>query len=140
MCLCTHKSERFGRIRVCLYFKSSWVGLKGAFIQGSGEETERRYFCFSYSKDQATESHDHWRRMLWSLRVLEEGTWPSHGYNGEPVDVACKEGGTPLAEGRDGLPWTGTVLFCKGDLEFMANEIGFHKIESTAGGLGDLHL
>lgn len=61
------------------------------------------------------------RHLLWSLRTLEAGVWPSCSVDGSPLD--CPSAGTPLAE-DDGRRWSAITLFVKGDLEYFANDLG----------------
>jgi hypothetical protein len=91
------------------------------FLRGRGEETERRFISFSFSKS-ADKSYHHWERLLWSFRVLETGLWPAVDYRGQPI--VDERAGTPLAEAASGIRFTGVVLFAKGDLEYFANEVG----------------
>ena len=81
-----------------------------------------RYFAFSYVKDTADKSDKSvaWKQLFWSFRALEAGCWPHVGPDGNIDDGAV---GSPLAVDGDKF-YTAVLLYCKGDLEFMSNEVG----------------
>ena len=71
-----------------------------------------------------------WRHFLWSTSVLESGLWPSHDVNGNPVVVdQAVLAGRPLAAAGLDKHWSCILLFMKGDLDFMANDVGLPHLE-----------
>ena len=82
-----------------------------------------RYFAFSYIKKKEEKcSQVPWRHLLWSFKVLEAGVWPMTDFQDRPLGALA---GQPLAkDDEDPIGFSAVLLFCKGDLEFMANDIG----------------
>lgn len=59
--------------------------------------------------------------ILWSLRALATGTWPTHNHRGEPYDPTSAEGllaDTDLADGYFCIMW-----LLKSDLDYVGNHL-----------------
>ena len=91
-------------------------------VSGEGEETQTRFFSFSFDKASSDKSETPWNHFIWSLSVLESGVWPGLGPNGEVVDD--RRVGTPLAGAANGANHTAVLLYMKGDLDWFANDVG----------------
>lgn len=99
----------------------SWVGLLGI-----GSEIECNFHVASWEKtikDSVGES-PFWDELYWSFECMSRGVWPETDASGKPFPPGSKEAavaGTPLVAGSQFRP---VLLFCKGDMEFFANELG----------------
>ena len=72
-------------------------------------------------KDEADYSPVPWQHLSWSFRAMETGLWPAVGPDGTALEGSA---GTPLALDERGKPFSAVLLFMKGDLEFMAVDVG----------------
>ena len=87
---------------------------------GEGEESQVRFFGFSFPKAVGNSSALAFQTLLWSFGALEAGLWPSQYVDGSTCTASGNLAGQPLTSAG----WSGVLLFLKGDLEFMCNDVG----------------
>ena len=79
-----------------------------------------RFFSFSFLKAVGVSSAAAFKELMWSFGVLETGVWPDRNADGSECTMHGDLVGKPLTESG----WTAALLFLKGDLEFMCNDVG----------------
>ena len=108
----------------------SWQGVMAI----GGSKTVKHLICSVFEqskpKDPRPNTMDQvWRVIVWSLKALHNGKWPSHDHNGVRYKAGSADAqmaGKPLAEGFFGVLW-----LLKGDLDYFAKVLGLRNYGSN---------
>ena len=113
----------------------SWCSLLGV-----GLTMEFNFFIWGIFKTIVSEKfmrntkHNFWTILIWSLRALYEGVWPTERWDGAPWEnsVDINRAGTPLAGSPHNCFYC--VLWCiKGDLVYYRDELKLPSYNAVHG-------
>ncbi len=121
-CSCISCSSNSDSLRVALLYPGGCgEGLVG--WKGTGGESLCRFFSFSWMKQSGGCQREAWRQLFWSLAAMETGLHPLADVDGTPTNDGF--GGRPIAkDAHADKHFCAILLWCKGDLEYMSNDVG----------------